>query len=387
MSVIINNMKIGHIYYRFPMFSGTSSYYKEFLDGILSVDDSISIILLASKYPPKANIKTNKRFQIIWIKWLNIPILNNLFFEIAVFISGLCNKSFKEIDLIHVSNTRGVIAAKLLSLIYKKPLIITLEMLNDPTLGMINKLVYILQKLIFKYIKSNTIVCWSNYYYNILSNQWHIENNKIQIIPPGINTKMFNPYISGDKIHSKYANGKLLIVFAKPLYPGNYSSALLLLQSICISKYKEKIMILYGNGEYKNKLEIEIEKRNMKNQTNFMPKLVPLEQIPEYLSASDFIVLSFAYPPTIARSFLEALAVGKPIIVTNLGEIPFVVTHGKNAMLSSTDPKDIAKNIDILIANPNLQLKLSKNAYNLINTKFSEKNTSKIIVDLYKELL
>lgn len=380
-------MKIGYIYYRFPMFSGTSSYYKEFLDSILLGDKSTSIVLISFKYPINAKVKVTKRFNIIWLKWLNLPFINNFYFEIAVFLKGILSKDFRSVDIIHVSNIRGLLAAKLLSFLLKKPLVISLEILNDPMNGIVNRLVYIFQRFFFTFIKSEVLICWSRYYYNILISDWHMNQDKIQIIPPGIDTNIFNSNVSGNIVFDRYANGKILIVFAKPLYPGNYPSALLLLKSVARSKYKNKIMILYGNGEHKNDLDIEIERYKMKNNATFMPFNVPFEKIPNYLAAANLIVLSFTYPPTIARSFLEALSIGKPLIVTNIGEIPFIVKHKETALLSDPNPTAIARNIDLLIENKSLSLKLSRNAENLVNEKFSLKATSSLVIKVYKELL
>lgn len=83
------------------------------------------------------------------------------------------------------------------------------------------------------------------------------------------------------------------------------------------------------------------------------------DKIPEYLSKSKIFVL-----PSLSEGqglvLLEAYASWLPVIASNVGGIPTVVTDGTNGYLvPSKDPKAIAEKIDYLIDNPDIWIKMS----------------------------
>ena len=88
------------------------------------------------------------------------------------------------------------------------------------------------------------------------------------------------------------------------------------------------------------------------------------------LSKEEWISLSSAYDIFINTthfdntpvSVIEAMALGMPIISTNVGGIPFLLQHLKNALLvSDGDVPSMANEIINLIKNPKLALQLSEN--------------------------
>ena len=73
-------------------------------------------------------------------------------------------------------------------------------------------------------------------------------------------------------------------------------------------------------------------------------------------------------------SFLEMMAMGLPIISTNIGGIPDLVTDNETALLvNDEDYKAMAKKIDYLINNTSEAKRLIANGRNYIN-RFSEEN-------------
>ena len=62
-------------------------------------------------------------------------------------------------------------------------------------------------------------------------------------------------------------------------------------------------------------------------------------------------------------SIIEAMALGLPIVSTNVGGIPFLLTDGENALLSTPDAvEDMAQHIVKLVQNPDLVNTLTTNA-------------------------
>ncbi|MEZ4854626.1 glycosyltransferase family 4 protein [Flavobacterium sp.] len=64
-------------------------------------------------------------------------------------------------------------------------------------------------------------------------------------------------------------------------------------------------------------------------------------------------------------SIIEAMALGLPIVSTNVGGIPFLLEHTTNALLvNDNDAEGMVKAIDTLLKNPMLVQNISKNARN-----------------------
>lgn len=68
-------------------------------------------------------------------------------------------------------------------------------------------------------------------------------------------------------------------------------------------------------------------------------------------------------------SIIEAMALGLPVVTTNVGGIPYMLTHAKNALLvADNDSKAMAEAIEALLTDEALVQKLTSNAKLLVRT-------------------
>jgi glycosyltransferase involved in cell wall biosynthesis len=84
---------------------------------------------------------------------------------------------------------------------------------------------------------------------------------------------------------------------------------------------------------------------------------------------------------------VEAMALGKSIVASNVGGIPDLVIHGKNGFLvPPKNPKQLAKYIQVLLEDKDKREKMGlagkEMAYNFTSERMVEK-----IANLYKKLL
>lgn len=81
------------------------------------------------------------------------------------------------------------------------------------------------------------------------------------------------------------------------------------------------------------------------------------------------------------------MALGKPIVASDIGGIPDVVTHRKNGFLvPSKNPQQLAKYIQILLEDKEKREKMGL-AGKEMAMNFSAENMVKKIEKLYRELL
>ena len=101
---------------------------------------------------------------------------------------------------------------------------------------------------------------------------------------------------------------------------------------------------------------------NIHSQVKFTGYLKKIEWIK--LSTNHDIFINTTHIDNMPISILEAMALGMPIVSTNVGGIPSFLDHKKNAYLIDDDNTDsMTKYIIKLIENPKIAFKMSMNAY------------------------
>ena len=83
-------------------------------------------------------------------------------------------------------------------------------------------------------------------------------------------------------------------------------------------------------------------------------------------------------------SVIEAMALGLPVVSTNVGGIPYLLKHDNNALLiADNDADDMATQINRLFTEPELALDLTKNAKETVQS-FDWTIVKKQWIDLLK---
>lgn len=92
------------------------------------------------------------------------------------------------------------------------------------------------------------------------------------------------------------------------------------------------------------------------------PGAVPKAAVPEWLGRGD-IFLNTTNVDNTPVSVLEAMACGLCVVNTNVGGIPYLLEHGKDALLvPPNDPEAMAAAVRRILTEPGLAARLSRNA-------------------------
>lgn len=107
-----------------------------------------------------------------------------------------------------------------------------------------------------------------------------------------------------------------------------------------------------------------------------------VDNVNEWLSNSSVFVLCSYYREGIPRSILEALAVGRPIITTNLpGCKETVIEHYNGIFIKERDVESIFLGMEFFIKNPSKIQLYGTNSRRLAETRFDVNIINKIILD------
>ena len=149
-----------------------------------------------------------------------------------------------------------------------------------------------------------------------------------------------------------------------------------------INNYK---LLIFGSGPLERKLKAIAQELNIEDKIEWRG-FVPYNKVPEALSQIDV----FAYPSLhegFGRAIMEALAMEKTIVATNVGGIPDLIKDGENGFLvESNNPKMLAERIKILMENKELREKFGKAGRKWVSENFEWKEGIKKFANLFLEL-
>lgn len=206
----------------------------------------------------------------------------------------------------------------------------------------------------------------------------------IQVTPFGVDTEVFKP------MSNKYrCNDKFIIGITKTLskiYGINY-----LIESLpkVISSYPELRIILriVGKGEEENSLKKLVEELNLKENVEFVGYIDNEEAMAEQYNQFDIAVF-----PSLFESFgvsaIEAQSCGIPVIVTNVGGLPYVINRDKSGLvINKENTKEIANSICYMIDNREKLSLMGANGRQFVIENYEINNNFSSINRLYNEII
>ena len=154
------------------------------------------------------------------------------------------------------------------------------------------------------------------------------------IIPNGVDLEHFSPDVSPI---DRFCDGKINILFVGRLEKRKGLSYLLKAYQRVKGEIPDSRLIIVGPGiRLRHKCEKQVRQSGLKDV--IFTGHVDYDELPRYYKTADI----FCAPATGRESFgiilLEAMAVGKPIVASNVGGYANIVSHGVDGLL--VPPKD-----------------------------------------------
>jgi len=239
----------------------------------------------------------------------------------------------------------------------------------------------LIHRHLIKYVlkKADRVTVTSWFLHSMVMNLVPV-NEKISVIPFGIETKKFKP-------RSEYSYDRETIIGStKALFPQYGTEYLIKAFSLVESKYGDVRLVLIGGGSLRDSLRKLTGKLKISEKVDFIDQ-VPHFEIPDYLRKIDIFVV-----PSIKESFgvaaLEASACEIPVIASNTGGLPEVVLHNKTGFLvPPKDHRSLAAAIAELIENPSLRKKFGEEGRKFVSRSYDWVENSQSMDQLYHDLL
>lgn len=231
----------------------------------------------------------------------------------------------------------------------------------------------------------------SEYNRQFLAREFALEPKQFHCIYNGI--KQTSPVIKSDDYKNKLrcqirqelglpANSKLLLTVAR-LHPQKGHDYLIPIIPQIINKFPQVHFVWVGNGDRQQELTELLQKYRVVERVTFLGYRA---DIPNLLTAADLFVFP-SYQEGMPFAVLEAMVYGLPIVASDTGGIPEMITDGKHGLLFKTgDRQDLFKKLDWALSNYTLMAKMA-NAAQKQAQKFSaaqmQQNTLKVLQNLY----
>jgi D-inositol-3-phosphate glycosyltransferase len=198
---------------------------------------------------------------------------------------------------------------------------------------------------------------------------------KVDVVPLGIDLREFDPANhtrSEARAFFKLPKNVPIVGVLGRLDPQKGQEVLLRAVPAIAKKHPKAHFVIAGDetaGEsgYKSRLEEVRRTLGLEQRVTFLPFT---NDVPRLLAALDLFVLP-SYSETYGLVVIEAMAMKRPVIATNAGGVPEIITHAKTGLLvQPRDPDALRRAIHSLLTNATLRSTIIRSARTEVLQRF-----------------
>ena len=319
------------------------------------------------------NYMINPNNFIDWILQLN--------FNLVAKANEIMQKEGK-FDVIHAHDWLVAYAAKTLKNSYDIPIVSTIHAteagrnsgIHDDTQRYINDTEWMLT------YESTEVIVNSNFMKCELQRLFGLPFEKINVIPNGLNLNMYSGVEKDYDFRRRYAadNEKIIMCAGRLVYEKGFQHLIDAMPKI-LSNYNDAKLIIAGKGGMLDELKQKVSYLGIDNKVYFTGKLDSKDLFKMYKCA-DIAVFPSTYEP-FGLVAIEAMYGGIPTVVSDVGGLDEIVTHGVDGMKSyAGNSNSIADSVLTLLFDHQLCDNISKNAKAKVKNTY---NWNKIAQETY----
>jgi len=276
------------------------------------------------------------------------------------------------IKLVNIQHEFGIFGGKFLNYLsafletLNKPVVITLHSIPPSPPDNIKSIVQYLS------LKASRIVVMVNKAVEILREDYGIPSKKIVVISHGIHEV---PYEASMIQKTKLGYGDRILLSSFGLIGGGkgYEDIIKALPGV-VKEFPDTLYLIIGathpgilrkDGEkYRNHLKKIITRLNLKNHVKFVNRYLELEELLQYLRATDIFVSSGRGLHQITSGTLSyAMGCGRPAITIPFVHAKEIVTPERGILVELGNPKSFSSAIKKLLSDELLRERMGENAY------------------------
>ena len=152
-----------------------------------------------------------------------------------------------------------------------------------------------------------------------------------------------------------------------------------------LKEHPDLQLIIAGDGEEMPALNALVAELKLENDVSLVG-FVERSQLAEYLNGCEMFVLPSRIEP-VGIVTLEAMSVGKPVLVTRVGGVPDIVEHGKSGWMVEPDSSALAEGMLHLLNRPELMHELGRNGQQRMRMHFTWRKIADDYLEAYRQVL
>lgn len=242
---------------------------------------------------------------------------------------------------------------------------------------------FYLMRLITRHALRKLSKVWSNDMYfikYIQSTSPHLRD-KLEFIPNFVDTKIFNPRVARNTEIENEFQGKRIVLL--PKMPSLNRGTDIALKAIKLLNRKDLVLVVVGESsaqEYFKKMADDME---ISSQVRFLGHRDHFQDLPGLYNAADVVIIPSPCREAIPLSMLEAMACGRPLVVSNIGGITDAAVNGFNSLVCKPTSESFAKGIGKLLDEPSLSAELGVNATAWVERLFNRNLWEERVLDFF----
>lgn len=211
-----------------------------------------------------------------------------------------------------------------------------------------------------------------------------ISGEKIVVIHNGVDLNKFSARSIKDiALHSK---DKTVIMFLGRLSHENGPMCFLRIINNFSKTYDNFLGVVLSVGPLRRKMEEYVETHGLNEKVVFLG-FVPDDELPSYLAAADIMVFPLRKIGGVSQVVTEAMAMGKPVITTNVGVVAKIIEHGVNGFVYEKDDMEgMSDMLKRLHTDKELRDRIGGNASQFIRENYGWDGIIKEYIEVYERL-
>ena len=217
----------------------------------------------------------------------------------------------------------------------------------------------------------------------LLQHRVGVPEDKIFSIPTGVSLTEFAPREPDPSLRSRLQIPISSFVWGMVAVLRSWKGHLYALEALkkLVDGGIETCLVVVGEGPYRSLIEPRIRELGLEEQVRLVGYQ---EDVAPWLALMEVVVLASYGHEGVPQAALQALAMGKPVVGTQVGGIPEVIIPGETGLLAPPkDPQALARALRHLWEQAELRQELGRRGRDMVRQKFSLEQMAAAVEAVY----
>lgn len=233
---------------------------------------------------------------------------------------------------------------------------------------------------------SHAVITVSEFSKADLVSRFRIPAERVSVVYNGVAEHLFGQTTAPPLLRPPESPDRKVVLFVGALKARKNLAFLLESFGLVLSVHPGTLLVLAGIGEQEQELKALASRKGLENQVLFTGFLSEQEKVAWLRRATVFASASLL--EGFGLNVAEAMAVGLPVIVSDRGALPEIVTHEQTGLVASVSRTEaFAEALVRLLQDAELRAKLGRQAQLVASTQFRWDRAARETAAIYRRIV